>query len=39
MKTGLTLEEMAAEITRQSAAKSDYAVDTGKRYGSHADPK
>jgi len=29
MKTGLTLDEMAAEITRQSAAKADYAVDTG----------
>ena len=28
MKTGLTLEEMAAEITRQSQAKADYAVDT-----------
>ncbi|MDR3278517.1 MAG: hypothetical protein LBT12_07060 [Oscillospiraceae bacterium] len=28
MKTGLTLEELCAEITRQNAAKSDYAVDT-----------
>ena len=28
MKTGLTLEEMAAEITRQSTLKQDYLVNT-----------
>jgi len=28
MKTGLTLEELCAEITRQNAAKADCAVDT-----------
>lgn len=28
MKEGLTLEEMAAEITRQSRMKEDYLVDT-----------
>ena len=28
MKEGLTLEEMAAEITRQSRLKEDYLVDT-----------
>ena len=28
MKTGITLNELAAEVTRQSAAKADYAVDT-----------
>lgn len=28
MKEGLTLEEMAAEITRQSKLKADYLVDT-----------
>ena len=28
MKSGLTIEEMGAEILRQSRAKADYAVDT-----------
>ena len=28
MKEGLSLEEMAAEITRQSKLKEDYLVDT-----------
>ena len=28
MKTGLSLEEMAAEITRQRGLKEDYLVDT-----------
>ena len=38
MKTGLTLEELAAEITRQQNAKEDYVVNTGnlrfESYGS-----
>ena len=29
MKTGLTLEQLAAEITRQQSAKEDYVVNTG----------
>ena len=29
MKTGLTLEQLAAEITRQQNAKEDYVVNTG----------
>ena len=28
MKTGLTLEQLAAEITRQQSAKEDYVVNT-----------
>ena len=28
MKEGLTLNEMAAEITRQNSMKEDYLVDT-----------
>lgn len=28
MKEGLSLQEMAAEITRQSQQKADYLVDT-----------
>jgi len=28
LKAGITLEEMAAEVMRQNAAKADYAVDT-----------
>ena len=38
MKTGLTLEQLAAEITRQQNAKEDYVVNTGnlrfESYGS-----
>ena len=37
MKTGLTIEEMGAEILRQNQAKADYLIDT--RRGSVTDSK
>ena len=41
MKTGLTLEQLAAEITRQQSAKEDYVVNTGnlrlESYGPRSD--
>ena len=31
MKTGLTIKEMAQELLRQSKAKQDYLVNTGRK--------